>query len=101
MKDHSLNQDYINRSSMDARSMWESYNLKYSDVDSSAGELFKLCNMEQITQLWNRLFLADSGIGGEACPGTGFHSEQRKGGHPEPPVDICSQHRGPESPYEM
>ena len=41
---------------------------------------FKLCTVEQITQLWNRLFLADSEIGGEACPGTGFHSEQRKGG---------------------
>lgn len=101
MKSHSLNQDYVNRSSMDARSMWESYNLKYSDVNSSAGKLFKFCNVKQITQLWNRLFLADSRIGGEACPGTGFHSEQRKGGHPELPVDICSQRRGPESPNEI
>ena len=82
---------------MDARSMWESYNLKYSDVDSSAGELFKLCNMEQITQLWNRLFLADSGIG-EACPGTGFHSEQRKGGSPRASSGHMLTTQGPRVP---
>lgn len=54
---------------------------------------FRLCNVFHITQLWNRLFLADSGIGGEACPGTGFHSEQRKGGvTPELPVDSTHAH---------
>ena len=64
---------------------------------------FKLCNVEKITQLWNRLFLADSGIGGEACPGTGFHSEQREGGHPRASRGqrTCSQCRGPEAPNEM
>jgi hypothetical protein len=36
------------------------------------------CNMEQIIQLWNRLFLADSSE--EASSGTGFHRELRKEG---------------------
>lgn len=53
---------------------------------------FKLYNVEPITQLWDRLFLADSGMGGEACPATGFHSEQRRGGTLEPPVESTHAH---------
>lgn len=36
------------------------------------------CNMKQIIQLWDRLFLEDSSE--EDGPGTGFHRELRKGG---------------------
>lgn len=63
---------------------------------------FKHCNVEHITQLWNRLFLADSGIGGEACSGIGFHSEQRRWGHPRASSGPCAciLHRDPEAPMK-
>lgn len=61
-----MNYDYVMSSDL-----WKGQVLQWVASD---------CNMEQIIQLWNKLFLEDSSE--EDFPGTGFHREQRKEVHP-------------------